>query len=154
MARFVIGSHWREFSDIQKKQYLSIYKKFLVDSYVPKFKSYNNQKIIIEKIVGRDKGIYVVRTDIVSEDGTSYKVDYYIRETKTLLEDRYQISGYPPRYKYLHKIYDIVAEGISLITTERSDFAATLSQGGVDSFLARLKNQDVSRSDKISHTAK
>src|SRR5574343_384309 len=48
MARFVIASHWRDFNDAQKKQYLSIYKDFLVSSYVPKLKFYNNQKMVIE----------------------------------------------------------------------------------------------------------
>ncbi len=134
MARFVIASHWREFSDSQKKQYLSIYKTFLVNSYVPKFESYNNQKIVINKIIARDGGVYVVRTEITSADDPAYKVDYYIRETKT-------VDSYTGRDKLTYKIYDIVAEGISLITTERSDFTATLSREGIDGFLAKLKAQ-------------
>ncbi len=154
MARFTIASHWREFSPEQKTKYLSIYKNFLVDTYIPKFKSYNDQKIVIEKVVSRDKGVYVVRTSIVSKDGTSYKVDYYIRETKAPLPEKFQLGGRPTAYGYTHKIFDIVAEGISLITTERADFSSAISQGGIDSFLSRLQDRNIKQSGTASHSFK
>ncbi len=115
MARFVVGSNWHKFSKDEQDLYPNTYKEFLAHSYVNKFKKYTNQKIKILKSTKRNstKEEYVVQTEIVSQDSNNpaYRVDYFIRRK----DNRF-------------KIFDIVAEGISLINTERSDFSSILSR--------------------------
>ena len=123
ISKFVMGKYWRETSEAQRSVYLKLHRQFLINSYVPKFKSYTNQKILFKNFFDEGNDEYMVETEIVQNDGTAIKVDYKVRKT---LEGKY-------------KIFDVVAEGVSLITTQRSEFASILSRKGVDYLLKKLK---------------
>jgi phospholipid transport system substrate-binding protein len=122
IARFVMGKYWNQASEEQKAKYLEVHRKFLVGSYVPKFKEYNNQQIKVTKSSDAGDGEYLVESKIVSADGAAINVDYKVRKGK---------DG-----KYM--VFDVIAEGISLITTERADFASILSRDGIDSLISML----------------
>lgn len=130
IAKFVLGSYWRDASNEQKKRYVNLYRQYLQNSYVPKFKNYTNQKIEINKVSKEDKDEYLVSTTIKSQDNF-VKVDYRIRDIGN--------------QKYF--IFDVVAEGISLIISQRSDFASILSNGGIEELNKRLESK-VSKSSK------
>jgi phospholipid transport system substrate-binding protein len=124
IGRFALGSSWNSATDEQKKQYLELHHKYLINSYIPKFRQYTNQEIKFKKFYTESKGEYLVETEIVQADAPSINVNYKVRETGS----KYQI-------------YDVIAEGVSLITTQRSDFAAILSRGGIDDLIAKLKDK-------------
>lgn len=126
IAKFVVGKYWRESTPVQQKQYLGLYTKFLMESYVSKFRQYTDQKLLISKFVSIATGEYLVETTIDDQDGKSYKVNYKLRET--------QDGGF--------KIYDIIAEGVSLITTQRSEFGSILDREGMDSLIAQLQKKE------------
>lgn len=122
IARFAIGKYWNEATEDQKNKYVEMHKKFLLRSYIPKFKEYNNQQVKITKSYADGEGEYMVESKMISGDGEAINVDYKIRKNE---------SG-----KYM--IFDVIAEGVSLITTQRSDFASILSREGVDSLIKKL----------------
>lgn len=126
IGRFVLGVHWKRASEQQRTEYLKYYGEFLKFNYVGRFKSYTNQKLNIINVEKLDKeGEYLVETEITSEDAqSSIGVDYKIRKK----EGRYQV-------------YDIAAEGVSLITTQRADFNTILSRRGIDYLTSRLKQR-------------
>lgn len=121
MARFAMGKYWRDAAEAQRSKYTEIYTKYLLKGYIPKFKEYNNQQIKINKSYSDSEGTYIVETKIISSDGAAINVDYKVR----------QESG-----KYM--IFDVIAEGVSLITTQRSDFASVLARDGVDGLISKL----------------
>lgn len=123
ISKFVMGKYWRETSQAQKTVYLKLHRQFLVNSYVPKFKNYTDHQILFKNFFDEGNKEYLVETEIVQDDGTSVKVDYKVRKNN---------DG-----KY--KIFDVVAEGVSLITTQRSEFASVLSRKGVDFLIKKLK---------------
>jgi len=123
IAKFAMGRHWNRASDHQKELYTDLYKKFLIGSYVPKFKEYTNQKIIIKKTYDEGDKEYLIETEILQHDGAAINVDYKVREGA---------GG-----KYV--IFDVIAEGVSLITTQRSEFGSILSRKGVDYLIKKLK---------------
>lgn len=125
MGRFAIGSHWRELSEEQKQNYLTLYSNFLIYSYVPKFREYNNQKLNIRHTSSENTNEFTIHTEIVSKEGKVFRVDYRIH----------------PDQQGVYKIFDVVAEGVSLITTQRSDFGALLANQGGNFFLNRLKER-------------
>lgn len=125
MARFAAGQYWRSLSKEQQQNYLSFYGSFLMYSYVPKFREYNNQKLDIQDISNETATNYTVHTEIVSKEGKTFRVDYRIHMDK---------NG-------AYKIFDVVAEGVSLITTQRSDFGALLANNGTEHFLNRLQER-------------
>lgn len=123
ISKFVMGKHWRDTSDLQKKVYLELHRKFLINSYVPKFRNYANQKVRFKKFYDEGNNEYLIETEIVQTDGTAIEVDYKVRKNKN----------------NEYKIFDVIAEGVSLITTQRSEFASILSRKGVDYLIKRLK---------------
>jgi phospholipid transport system substrate-binding protein len=125
IAKFVIGSYGRDITPQQKAEYSDSYRKFLLKSYVPKFKNYTNQKIAIINTTAEDKDFFLVQTEIKSEDEPSINVNYKVQK---------DAAG-----KYM--IIDIVAEGVSMITTQRSEFGSILSRSNIDSLIQKLKDK-------------
>jgi phospholipid transport system substrate-binding protein len=124
IATFVLGSYSHDVSPEQTAEYNELYHKFLLKSYVPKFKQYTNQKIVIINTQPESAGEFVVQTEIKTAGQPSVLVDYKVRME----------SGQ-------YKIFDIVAEGVSLITTQRSEFGSILSRKGVGFLIEKLKEK-------------
>jgi phospholipid transport system substrate-binding protein len=109
IGKFALGHYWQPLSSEERKAYLNAYKKYLANNYVSKLKEFNNQKVIIKSVKKLDDGQYMMTTEIQAPDANT-KVEYRIKETN---------SGY--------KIRDIIAEGVSLLNTERSEFGSALN---------------------------
>jgi phospholipid transport system substrate-binding protein len=122
IARFALGKYWNQASDEQRAKYLEVHKKFLLNGYIPKFREYNNQKIKVTKSSQISEDEYLVETKIISQDGTEVNVSYKVKKH----EDAKYIA------------FDVIAEGVSLITTERADFASVLSRDGIDALITKL----------------
>lgn len=125
IAKFAMGRYWNDATDLQKEQYIKLHKQFLVNSYVPKFRKYTNQKIALKKTYDEGENEYLIETEILQKEGPAIKVDYKVRKDA---ENKYMI-------------YDVVAEGVSLITTQRSEFGSILSRKGVDYLIKKLKSR-------------
>lgn len=122
IAKFALGRYWRAATDLQKSEYQTVYRKYLFDNYIPKFKKYTNQQFVLKSTLDDGNGEYLVKTEIKNPAGVDIRVDYKIRMQNGV-----------------YKIFDIVAEGVSLIATQRSDFSSILSRKGVDVLIKKLK---------------
>jgi len=125
IAKFVVGRYWREASGEQQGQYIKFYNDFLIRSYVSKFRQYTDQKMVVNKFTAEEEGKYIVETTIIDKEGKSYNVFYKVNKME---------NG-------SLKIYDIVAEGVSMITTQRSEFASILSREGMDALIRKLQQK-------------
>ena len=126
MANFALGSYRRQASDAQIRQFEEVYHQFLIKKYMPKFKSYTGEKLGVRNAESISDKDTMVRTEIVRENGPTVHVDYLLRQG--LDSDPY-------------KVIDIVAEGISLINTHRSEFGAILAQKGIDGFITTMRER-------------
>lgn len=125
IGRFVIGKYWRDLSKAQQKDYLSSYKKFLVKYYTANFQEYaEGTKFEVTKTKAlKQKGQYIISMNINRpKDPQPVKVDYRVR----------QKSG-------KSQIIDIVVEGISLLNTQRSEFASVIQRKGAAHLIDQLK---------------
>lgn len=122
IGKFAMGRHWRGLDANQKKRYLPAYRHYLVQSYVPRFREYNDEKFEIVKSKSLPNKQYMVYTVIKSKDGTTISVDYKLRPSKKTF-----------------KVIDIVAEGISLITTHRDEFSSVIASKNVEYLISRLE---------------
>jgi phospholipid transport system substrate-binding protein len=126
MGKFALGQHWQVLDEKAKLHYLETYKKFMITSYVPKFKKYQGQKLELKGIKPLNNDQYLVQTDIKTDGPNSapYNVDYRVK----LENGRY-------------KVRDIIAEGVSVITTQRSDFGSIIANGGIESLNKELNSK-------------
>lgn len=121
IGRFVLGKNYRTANDQQRQRFTSLYRDFMVNTYGPKFKNYNGRKFTVNKVV-KQGGFYIAKAEFLPRDtNVPVSVDFRVKDRKGKLA-----------------ILDFIAEGISLIETQRSEFNSAISQKGMDKFLDEL----------------
>ena len=131
-----MGHFWREATEDQKARYLKEYQKFLILHYTSRFTQYTSGTFKVTN--SRDDGDseFTVSMELKADEPNAEPVlvDYRIRK-----ED----SGF--------KIFDVIVEGVSLITTQRSEFASVITNNGIDylinQLIAKSKSGDSSLGD-------
>jgi len=123
VGRFVMGRFWREATDGQKARYLREYQKFLILHYTSRFTQYTSGtfKVTGSREDGDDE--FTVSMQLKSDEPNSEPVlvDYRVRKEE---------GGF--------KIFDVIVEGVSLITTQRSEFASVITNNGIDFLIDQL----------------
>ena len=127
IARFVLGKNWRAATPAQQQAYIAAYKPFLLKNYASRLTKYSGQTYSLKKT--RNEGdTSIVTMEIADSNGQSIMVDYRLRG---------QGSNF--------KIVDVIVEGVSLLTTQRSEFASIIDQKGIDGLTEALKAQVAAR---------
>lgn len=126
IGKFVLGKYWQTLNEPQKVKYLQQYRKYLFASYVPLFREYNGQKFDIRGSKDLNVDQYLVSTEIkaAEENASPYKVEYRLK---------YENGSF--------KMRDIIAEGVSMISTQRSEFASIMNNGGFESLIQKLQDK-------------
>ncbi len=123
MGQFVLGHSWNEASQTQRDHYLEAYRKYLLARYTTRFADYTGAKYDITGVKEEANGQYTVSMQIKTPDG-----------------DQNTQAGYRLRPEGgSFKIIDIIVEGISQITTQRSEFASVIQQKGIDGLIAAIE---------------
>lgn len=121
IGRFVLGKNYKTATDAQRQRFTSLYRDFMINTYGPKFKNYNGRKFTVNEITEQG-GFYVAKSEFLPRDSNvPISVDFRVKERNGKLV-----------------ILDFIAEGISLIETQRSEFNSAISQKGTDQFLDEL----------------
>lgn len=124
VTRFVMGAAWRDMSDDQKARFQESMLEYVARTYVDLLLDYEGQSIEVSHSVDFGaKGVVVI--SIASGAGVDG------REVEWLVTDR---AGDGP------KLVDITALGISLLQSQRQEFAAMLEKtgGDIDAFIMDL----------------
>ena len=122
-AYLSLGKHWKKISKTQKKEFVETFQQYINNYIVEKIDLYTNQKIDIgdSKIV--KKGRAELEIGILS-GGENLQVNFKLRKNK----------------KKEWRVYDVDIEGVSLITTFRSQFSGVLKNSSFEELLEKLKN--------------
>lgn len=129
IGKFAIGKHWRSATPEQQKEYLELFSKYLLDMYVPNFKKYTNQQVKINNVTETTTNEYLVQTEMIDPTSkNSIRIDYRITKKSTNYKD--------------YVIFDIIAEGVSLISTQRAEFSSIIAKSGFNALLATLKKKE------------
>ena len=122
-AYLSLGKHWKKISKTQKKEFVETFQQYINNYIVEKIDLYTNQKIDIgdSKIV--KKGRAELEIGILS-GGETLQVNFKLRKNK----------------KKEWRVYDVDIEGVSLITTFRSQFSGVLKNSSFEELLEKLNN--------------
>ena len=124
MARLSLGrKYWSGLTKENKKSFTDLFVKRLKESYLEKLNLYTNEIIVYGAPVQVKKKIHIP-TALISKDN---KIDMLYKLYKSK-------SGW--------KIYDIEIQGVSIISTYRSQFAEVMSTGTIDDLLLKLEKQE------------
>ncbi len=76
MSKRVLGTHWKPLTEIQRKEFVEVYKSFLSDKYAGRIEDYTGRKHEVSYLTERIEGSYAeVRTELRS-DKTTLPMDY------------------------------------------------------------------------------
>ena len=127
VARFCLGRFWRSASPAQQAEYLQLFRVVLVNSVAGRLGDYQGQpaRIIVGRPETRPEGV-VVPTTVERPNNKPVNVAWLVTQ-----------DGGTPR------IADVVAEGMSLRLSQRSDYTSFLSRnnGDVEALLTALRAQ-------------
>jgi len=126
MTRLAVGRNWAQASDAQKQALTKEFRTLLVRTYSSSLSQYRNQTIDVKptKIAPSDKEV-VVKTAVIQQGGPPIPIDYAMAK-----ED----SGW--------KVYDVIIDGASLVTTYRGTFNDQIQKGGIDGLVKTLQDRN------------
>jgi phospholipid transport system substrate-binding protein len=126
VGRLVLGQHWRSATEAQRAEYTRLFKELVVKTMADRLNSYGGETFEITASRPIDQRDTVVSTKIFRPASGSQPiaVDWRVRQ----IEGRYSII-------------DIVAEGVSMVVTQRSEVGSVVSQKGIDGLIATMKER-------------
>ncbi len=127
MSQSAMGRFWRQASDAQKLQVTEQFRELLVRTYATALLGYSGQRI------------------------EYLPVQYPPNATKVLIPTRISAANAPPipisyrlslneAQKWM--VYDVVIDGVSLITNYRSQFATAVQRQGIDGLISALTEKN------------
>jgi len=124
-ARLVLGTHWKDASEEQRKRFVNGFYLSLLSNYGDALLDFTADRMKVLPYTGDPNAkLATVRTQIRKNDGSTVAVNYSLHQTD---------KGW--------MAWDVTIEGISYVKSFRDDFGAEIEQKGLDALLERLEKQ-------------
>lgn len=129
LSRLVLGRHWQQLSEAQRTGYEELFREVVMRNLARRLEQYagNTQgsldqhfRIMASQPVGKDD--VLVRSKVLPQTGDAIDVDWRLR-----------VRDHGP------VIIDLIIEGVSLLVSQRSEFAAVIERSNMDGLLAELR---------------
>jgi phospholipid transport system substrate-binding protein len=126
MTRLAVGRSWQQANEAQKEALVKEFRTLLVRTYSTSLTAYRNQTIEVKplKMAAGDKEVNV-RTAVIQPGGPPIPIDYAMEKVE---------GGW--------KVYDVVIDGASLVTTYRGTFNDQVQRGGIDGLVKSLAERN------------
>ena len=126
IVRIVLGRHWRTATASQKSRFTNVFRTHLVKAYASQLGMYGGEIIQIDKSAPLSAKDTIIYTLIIDGDDDPLRIDWRVRETRAGL-----------------KVIDIAAEGVSMLTTKRSEFTSVVAREGVEALIGKLEVMNI-----------
>ena len=123
MARRALGAHWRRRTATEQQEFVQLFTELLEHQYAGIIESYTDEKIVY--VSERTDGAFAeVNSRIFTAKGQELSINY-----------KAQLAGQE------WKVYDVIAEEISMVNNFRSQFNRVISSSSYDELVRRLKEK-------------
>jgi phospholipid transport system substrate-binding protein len=129
IARFVLGRYWRTASAEEQQEFVKLFQNYVVFVYATRLSNFGGETLKVSGSRSDGDGV-IVSTDVIRPGGAPpTKIDW------RLVTD----NG-------TYKISDIVVEGVSMMVTQRSEFASVVQRNGgqVRGLIAMMREKTAS----------
>jgi len=114
----ILGKHLKKISKEQRAEFVKAMRHYLVRTYSIALSKYKNQKVVFEADKPtKGKRIIGVKTQITEQGAPTINVVFQMRKNKKTGE---------------WKAFDIVVEGISLLSTKQAELNKKIAKQGID----------------------
>jgi phospholipid transport system substrate-binding protein len=123
LSKRTLGLSWNKFSPEQRKEFVGLYRTILKNAYVDKITAYTNEQVNFTKEVPLSETTVEVQSVIVSKGGET-PITYRVMKKENTW-----------------KVYDVVIEGVSLISNYRTQFREILGNNPPEKLLETLRTK-------------
>jgi phospholipid transport system substrate-binding protein len=123
LSRRTMTVNWKKLSPDQQKEFISLYTSLLEDAYFNKLLAYSDEKIVFTKEIPLSEKTFEVQST-VTQKSTEIPLNY-----RVILKDG------------VWRVYDVLIEGVSLISNYRAQFKDILSNKPPESLLESLRKK-------------
>lgn len=128
ISRLVMGQHWRRATPEQQHEFIELFDKLVMRTMAERMSRYRGQTFQIVGSTPIDERDTKVSTKLLLPGEEPFQVDWRVRKG-----DR----GY--------LLIDIVAEGISLVVTQRSEVNEVVGKQGINGLLTEMQGRVAGR---------
>ena len=129
IARFVLGRYWRTASEEEQQEFVKLFEDYVVFVYTARLSNFGGEALKVRGSHSDGDGA-IVSTDVITPGGASpMKIDW------RLVTDNGS-----------YKISDVIVEGVSMMVTQRSEFASIVQRNGgqVRGLIAMMREKTAS----------
>lgn len=124
MAKRSLGKQWNSLTPEEKMQFADLFASLLENSYAGKIESYNNEKIVyVKELLDGDHA--EIKSKVVTAKRDEFTLDYRMI-----------------RQNGRWTAYDVVIEGISLVSNYRSQFSRIIKASGYAGLVKKLETKN------------
>ena len=122
MSQRTLATNWKKATDAEKQEFTDLFKQLIQSSYVGKLEAYTNETVeyVAEKAKGRKAVVETLIKTASADIPLNYKL--YSKDGDWL-------------------VYDVIIEGVSLISNYRSSYQTIVKQEGFDGLMAKMKEK-------------
>ncbi len=123
MAKRSLGANWRRRTPQEQEEFVRLFTDVLERAYADIIESYGDEKIVYlnERL---DAEFAEVNSKVITGKGQEYTINYKAH----LVGNEW-------------KVYDVVAENVSLVNNYRSQFTRVISKDSYEELVRRLKDK-------------
>jgi len=125
VARRALSRHWAGRTRAEQTELTSLFTDLLERSYVGKIETYSGEKIVYTGEVV-DGNYATVRSRIITRRRTDTALDYRMHE----IDGRW-------------KVYDVLIDGVSFVSTYRSEFNRVIQSSSYEELIERLRKKRI-----------
>ncbi|MEJ1416090.1 MAG: ABC transporter substrate-binding protein [Candidatus Sedimenticola sp. (ex Thyasira tokunagai)] len=123
MSRLVLGKHWRRAGAEEKEAFTRAFRELLVRTYTTALLNYSGQEInYLPMRAMADATEVTVNTEVSSAGAAPVPINYKLH----LVDDEW-------------KVFDVVIDGISLVSNYRTNFASEIRRRKLSGLIGRLE---------------
>jgi len=123
LSKRTLGLSWNNFSPDQRKEFVQLFETILKDAYVEKITAYDNEPVNFTKEVPLSETTVEVQSVVVTKGGQT-PINYRVIKK----DDDW-------------KVYDVVIEGVSLVSNYRTQFREILGNNPPEKLLETLRKK-------------
>ena len=124
MAKRSLGANWTRRTPQEQEEFVRLFTELLERAYADIIETYSEEKIVY--LAEKVDGSYAdVSSKVITAKGDEYSINY-----------RVQLNGSE------WKVYDVIAENISLVNNYRSQFNRVISKSSYEDLVRRLKDKN------------
>lgn len=132
MTQLAVGRNWRDASDAQKKSLTDEFRNLLVRTYSTSLSQYRNQTIDVKPLkIAAGETEVVVKTQVNQPGGQPIPIDYSMEKVGSSW-----------------KVFDVLIDGVSLVTNYRSSFNTEVQKTGIDGLIKSLAERNAKNAAK------